>query len=99
GGTRIDISGDVFLNTLNTFTADVSFVDYAATGGFDANILFVSDSGVGSSIATVLANDGHNVTSVLGAYSGGTVSVLLGDLSEYDAIFWSASGNGFGDFH
>ncbi|MEX2367225.1 MAG: calcium-binding protein, partial [Pseudohongiellaceae bacterium] len=99
GGTKIDISGAVILNELNNFTADVEFIDYASAGGFNANVLFVSDSGVGSDIATVLANEGHTVTSVLDAYSGGTVPALQGDLSAYDAIFWSASGNAYGDLH
>lgn len=63
------------------------------------NILFVSDSGVGGAIADVLEGDGHTVTRVMDAFSGGDVPALSGDLSAYGAIFWSASGNSSGDQH
>jgi Ca2+-binding RTX toxin-like protein len=75
-------------------------------GGFGGNFLFVSDSGVGSAIADVLEADGHTVTRVIddfvslpGQFSNGVTPVLQGDLSQYDAIFWSASGNSSGDTH
>lgn len=64
-------------------------------------ILFVADdSGSNSSlnISSVLSADGHSVTNVLGDYSTGN-STLLGNLSAYDAVFWSASGGGYGSYH
>lgn len=63
-------------------------------------ILYAQDYGPGdASIATVLAGDGHSVTSALGGYAAGVNSDLLGDLSAYGAVFWSASGAGFGSTH
>ena len=44
-------------------------------------VLFVSDSGVGAEMATVLENDGHSVTSVLGDFNGATTPALEADLS------------------
>ncbi len=71
----------------------------ASGGGFGHNILFVSDSGVGADIGAVLEGDGHTVTYVMDDFTGGGNPALLGDLSQYDSIFWSASGNGSGDQH
>jgi len=51
-----------------------------------ADILFVSNSGAGTGIVTVLMGEGHTVTS---AASGSTA--LAGDLSAYDAVYWSAT--------
>ncbi|MDQ3036099.1 MAG: PKD domain-containing protein [Myxococcota bacterium] len=63
-----------------------------------ADILFVSDSGGDSGIATVLTAEGHTVTTRSGDYAGGNMA-LLEDLSAYDAVFWSASGSGSGSTH
>ena len=65
----------------------------------DTNILFVSDNGTDADIANVMEDEGYTVETVLNAYSGGTTSALLGDLSAYDVIFWSASGELGGDVH
>lgn len=63
------------------------------------DILFVSDNSANQGIVTALAGDGHNVTSVLNDFSGGNNPTLLGNLSSYFAVYWSASGTGFGDAH
>lgn len=68
-----------------------------------ANLLFVSDDDSSENIAPVLAGDGHTVTTVLNDYDNDTNennTVLQGPgLDAYDAIFWSASGEGSGDEH
>src|SRR5688572_21294262 len=64
-----------------------------------ANILVVSDAFTDTNIAMVLQGDGHTVTLVTGDYMGGTNPTLAGDLSAYDAVFWSATVNGFGGTH
>ncbi len=64
-------------------------------------ILFVSDDpGTSSSldISSVLQGDGHTVTNVLGDYDTGNTA-LLGALGSYDAVYWAASGPGFGGTH
>jgi hypothetical protein len=53
-------------------------------------ILFVSDTTTDLDIATVLAGDGHAVTTVTNDYATGNAT-LKGDLSGYDAVFWSTS--------
>jgi VCBS repeat-containing protein len=63
------------------------------------NVLFVSDSGVGSDIATVLTGGGHQVDVVLDDFTSGSNPALLGDLSDYSTIFWSASGDQYGSNH
>lgn len=63
-----------------------------------ANILFVSDAGGDSEIAAVLTMDGHVVTIRSGDFATGNMA-LRADLSGYDAVFWSASGSGYGDAH
>ncbi|MEQ9694819.1 cadherin-like domain-containing protein [Shimia sp. SDUM112013] len=62
-------------------------------------ILFVSDSGAGRGIANALRSVGYEVDGVLDNFSRGTTWRLQQDLSDYGAIFWSASGNGAGDQH
>lgn len=63
-------------------------------------ILYAQDHASGdTSIANVLSNDGHNVTSLVGGFSSGVNSDLTSNLSGYDAIFWSASGEGSGNVH
>ena len=64
------------------------------------SILFVSDSGTDANIAGVLTGDGHSVTVRSGNFAGGINNdLLLGDLGTFDAVFWSATGSGFGDTH
>ncbi len=58
-----------------------------ASGG---NILFVSDTNTDMDISAVLLTDGHTVTVVTDDYATGNLS-LKGDLSAYDAVFWSTS--------
>ena len=67
-------------------------------GGGSGNILFVSDSSTDTNIATVLTGDGYSVTTVTGDYSTGN-STLLGSLGGYDAVYWSATGAGYGSIH
>lgn len=62
-----------------------------------ANILLVSDSGADTNIATALMADGHTVMTVSRDFMAGSTPTLRGDLSAYDAVFWSASGGGSGD--
>lgn len=66
---------------------------------FAGAILFVADSTGNTNIPGVLASDGHTVTSLTNQFTGGTTTALLGDLTSYDAVFWSASGGGFGSVH
>ena len=63
-----------------------------------AHVLVVSDAGGDLGMADVLAADGHHVTTVSGDFATGNAA-LLGDLGPYDAVFWSASGSGYGDVH
>ncbi len=64
------------------------------------NILVVSDNGADLNIVDALAVDDHTVTTVSGAFEmDGRTAVLEGDLSAYDAVFWSASGSGAGSAH
>ncbi len=63
-----------------------------------ASILFVSDSMTDTNIPTALMADGHTVTTVTGDYATGNMT-LRGDLSGYDAVFWSATGPGGGADH
>jgi len=65
-------------------------------------LLFVSDGTTDSaSIPTVLAGDGHSVTTVTDDYSSadGTNAVLSGSLAAYDAVYWSATVPVFGGTH
>ena len=63
------------------------------------SILFVSDVESDNNIPLVLVGDGHTVTTVLNDYSVGNNPALSGDLSAYDAVFWSATGSGDGGTH
>lgn len=66
---------------------------------YAADVLFVSDSDSDANIATVLAGDGHNVTTVLDDYDNTDNPTLQGDLSGYGCVVWAASGNDYGDLH
>jgi Ca2+-binding RTX toxin-like protein len=95
-----DADGDtdqatVTITVTGTNDAPVA-VDDTITAG---RILFVSDSGVGSDIATVLTNAGHEVDVVLDNFTNGSTLALTGDLSGYSAIYWSASGDAYGNNH
>lgn len=61
-----------------------ALVYFAPEPALAADILFVSNSGADTNIATVLRADGHTVTMA-------SDSALAGDLSAYGAVFWSAS--------
>jgi hypothetical protein len=63
-----------------------------------ARVLFVSDAGADTGIASALEADGHVVQSVLGDFASGNPA-LRGDLSSYDVVYWSANGSGAGDEH
>ncbi|MCH8806604.1 MAG: PEP-CTERM sorting domain-containing protein [Planctomycetes bacterium] len=63
------------------------------------NILFVSDRQTDTNIPTVLTNEGHSLTTVVGDFASGANPALSGDLSSFDAVFWSATGAGFGSTH
>ncbi|QEP44916.1 hypothetical protein D5085_18305 [Ectothiorhodospiraceae bacterium BW-2] len=74
----------------------------AKGGSGTSTLLFVSDyMGADSNIVTVLQGDGHSVTVVDGNYDVTTTTTpyLLSDLSGYDAVYWSASGDGSGNMH
>lgn len=65
-------------------------------------ILYAQDyATTDSNIASVLAGDGHTITSLLGGYNSSTDinSDLTSGLSGYDAIFWNATAEGFGALH
>ncbi|MEC7522882.1 MAG: hypothetical protein VYE22_23605 [Myxococcota bacterium] len=72
-----------------------NFAFWASRGNF----LFVSDASSDTNVPAALTADGHTVTTVTGDFSGGANPTLTGDLSAYDAVFWSATGNGFGANH
>ena len=61
-------------------------------------ILFVSDSTSDTNLPVALSGDGHSVTTVLNDFSTGNTT-LTGSLSLYDAVFWSATGTGYGGVH
>ncbi|CUJ88738.1 Hemolysin, chromosomal [Shimia thalassica] len=67
--------------------------------GASSRILFVSDSGAGRGIARALRADGYDVDGAIDDFASGSNPALLQDLSDYGAIFWSASGNSSGDRH
>jgi hypothetical protein len=77
---------------MRTLLTTAAFLALAlATAPTEAgNILFVSDTTTDLDIATVLQGDGHTVTTVTNDYAGGNTT-LKGDLSGYDAVFWSTS--------
>jgi hypothetical protein len=47
----------------------------------------------------VLSAAGYSVATATNQYAGGATTALLGSLTAYDAVFWSATGNGTGDFN
>jgi hypothetical protein len=70
--------------------------------GGSPNILFVSDNGDVTEIPAALVALGYNVTTVLNDQPSNTDgnTVLQGDLSAYDLIYWHAVGYlGFGAQH
>jgi hypothetical protein len=71
-------------------TAAILTVVLAAAPLVAGTVLFVSDTTTDLGIATVLQGDGHTVTIVTNDYAGGNPT-LKGDLSSYDAVFWSTS--------
>ncbi|WP_259368621.1 PEP-CTERM sorting domain-containing protein [Colwellia sp. BRX10-4] len=81
--------------TSGLIVASAAFSNIATAG----MILFVSDNSTDSSIASVLSNAGHTVDISLNQYSGSSTLALLGNLNAYDAIYWSATGNGGGGYH
>lgn len=62
-----------------------------------ADILLVCDSTNDENIADALRVDGHTVTVLSGHFAGGTNPDLMGDLTAYDAVFWSQDGPGYGE--
>jgi len=64
-----------------------------------ADVLVVSDAFTDTNIATVLQGDGHTVTLVTNDFMGGTSPTLLGELSQYDVVVWSATVTGYGGMH
>ncbi|NNF15697.1 MAG: PEP-CTERM sorting domain-containing protein [Gammaproteobacteria bacterium] len=88
--------------TITTRIAAIAAVTSLMAGSQASEILYAQDYASGAdNMATVLSGDGHAVTSLLGGYNGATDinNDLLGDLSAYDAVIWSASGPGFGGVH
>src|SRR5262245_3509630 len=63
-----------------------------------ARVLLVSDAGADLGLADVLRSDGHGVEVVSGDFANGNAT-LIGDLSAYQLVVWSASGSGYGDEH
>ena len=68
---------------------------------FAANLLVVDDdTGDSVNIAAALQAGGHTVTTVTNDYVAGSNPTLAGPISQFDAIYWTASGaNGFGQVH
>ena len=73
------------------FIVTLIFSLFAALSANAGNILFVSDDGSDNNIDDALAIDGHIVTVQTDR------SVLLGNLSNYCSVFWSASDDGEAD--
>jgi hypothetical protein len=70
-------------------------------GSGPCDILFVSDSGTDLNIASVLSSDDHRVTIIKNDYDSNSniTPSLMEDLSAFDAVFWSATGSGYGSQH
>ncbi len=68
---------------------------------FAANVLVVDDNtGDSVNIDGALQAGGHTVTTVTNDFAGGSNPTLQGALSQYDAVYWTASGEfGVGGFH
>lgn len=64
-----------------------------------ARILFVSDTRTDANIPAALALDRHRVTVDLDDYVAGDNPGLLGSLTAFDAVVWSATGDGTGGAH
>jgi uncharacterized protein (TIGR03382 family) len=64
-----------------------------------ASVLFVSDAATDTNIAPALEADDHLVDTVLNDFSAGSNPALRADLSDYDAVVWSATGAGAGAAH
>jgi len=62
-------------------------------------ILFVSDSTSNTGIADALEVEGYTVERALNDFQGDTNPTLSGDLSEYSAVYWVASGREYGSQH
>jgi hypothetical protein len=88
---------------LNASTAGLDGLSAADRGAIvnrllPKSILFVSDSTTDNTIPTALTADGHVLVTALSQYSSatGATAALTGSLVAYDAVFWSATGSGFG---
>ena len=59
------------------------------------------DDNIGDSvnIEAALVAGGHTVTTVTNDFDGGSNPTLAGSISQFDAIYWTASGEGAGDVH
>ena len=82
--------------------AVLAIVVSVASAARAGTILVASDGTTDSvNIATVLAGDGHSVTTVTDDYNtaDGTNTVLSGSLAAYDAVYWSATVPVFGGTH
>ena len=86
---------------INMICAAITALSIAISSKANAGlVLFANDvTGGDSSIAEVLSADGHNVTSLIGGFDSGINSDLTGNLSSFDAVFWSASGSSSGNLH
>ena len=96
--TATSAAGTLTQKTQAKSDAQVAY-DNAANAGGSNKILFVSDSGASSAIADVLEGEGYQVTRVLNNFSSGNTPALTGDLSEYGAVYWQASGDEYGNTH
>ncbi|WP_405377001.1 HYR domain-containing protein [Nonlabens sp. Asnod3-A02] len=95
--TQVNDTGDC--GAIVTFTTPTA-TDNCTTGGASTNILFVSDNGDAVEIPATLVAEGYNVTSVYNDYTSGNNTTLQGTLTNYDLIYWHASGaSGFGETH
>ncbi|MBL96165.1 MAG: hypothetical protein CMF70_12780, partial [Magnetovibrio sp.] len=105
GGAGVDVvlidgdKGDFTFAVAADGALTVTDTRSSGGAGDTASILFVSDSGGSGGIATVLEGEGYDVTSVMDNFSGGSTPALSGDLSQYAAIYWQASGDGSGSTH
>ena len=72
---------------LSSLTAAVAVAAISAHAG---NLLFVSDTTTDLDIEAVLIGDGHTVVALTDDYAAGNAA-LKGDLSSYDAVYWSTS--------
>lgn len=82
------------------FLVSISFL-LSSQEVFAANVLVVDDdTGDSVNIDGALQAGGHTVTTVTNDFVGGSNPTLQGTLSQYDAVYWTASGGiGFGEVH